>query len=203
MKKIFFFIASLFFIINTLFAQDKASKKETFDNNTFNWEEVAEKKKSATIQDGYLVLNVKKKDDPVVITTRFPLDVEHNFKITTHIVIPKLTKDISIGFVFNWVDENNKSCLMLSENHYALSKSDNIIDSQGKIKLKTGKDVSLVISMESKGEKQIFTLNNVTICETKQKIKSPYFGFTLKTADNSSTIKVDDVVIDQVIDDNN
>jgi hypothetical protein len=199
MNKLFLIIASIILLFNTTNAQDEFRKKETFDNNTFGWDEIVEKKKSAIIQDGFLSLQVKKEKDPIVIATRFPMDVEHNFKITATFLVPKLTDDMWFGLVYNWIDEENYSVFSLQEDRYLVTKSD-VIDSKGKIKLKSGKNQTVTVMMERKGGKIIFNVNNVKVCEVMQKLRSSYFGFYLTAEDGKSQINVDEVFIDQIID---
>ena len=105
MKRIFVLAAAIFLAFNIFSQNEGNARKETFDNNAFRWKEIAGKKKSALIQDGYLVL--KAKNDPIVITTRFPMDVQRNFKITAKILLPEYTKALglpSFGIVFDEPD---------------------------------------------------------------------------------------------------
>jgi len=197
MRNLILILISIVLFSQTTMAQKKI---ENFENNAFNWEDVAEKNKSATIQDGSLKLQVKKNNDPVIITTRFPLDIEYPFKITATFVVPELNNKKMFGFVYNWINEETYSRLELSENRYTVMKG-GIIDSKGKIKLPKGKKQTITVTIENKVGKQIFKVNNVTVCETKQQLKSPYCGFFLISEDGKAQLMINEVVVEQVLDD--
>jgi len=199
MNKIFV-LSVLIFLIDTAFAQNQSQRIENFDNNTFNWEEFAEKKKSALIQEGYLILQNKKKDDVVKISTRFPMQVRKNFKISVKFLIPKLDNENRFGIILNRADEDNYSSFLVKENYFCFTNRDNgssRIEKEGKIKLKDGKNKLVTIDIENKGGKLFFSVNGMTALEIKRELRYPDFGFYLE---GDATIKIDEIIIEQVAD---
>jgi hypothetical protein len=182
-------------------AQDGNTKKETFDDNKWDWNEIAEKKKSVSIQDGYLVLQCKKDEISVVTATRFPLQIRDNFKITYTFLIPALDDKNQFGIIFNWQDEDNYSAVLLKENYYCFVNRENessYVDKKGKIILKKGKNKTVTVVMEKIGSKLIFSVDGMQIYEKTMALKHPYFGFY---SENKSTIKIDEIVIHQIMED--
>ncbi len=200
MKKLIVFTIYIGILTNVLVAQNQSIKKETFDQNTYGWEEKVEKKKSATIKDGYLVLTNKKKEGSIEITTRLPLQVKKRFKVTSKLLIPKLNDENRFGVIFNKIDdENYLAFLVKKENYYLINKENNTttLEKTGKIKLKEGKNQTVTIIFENKGGKLIFVVNGMTAIEVKQDLRYSDFGFY---SEGSGTIKIDEILIEQQID---
>lgn len=200
MKKLIVFTIYIGILTNVLVAQNQSIKKETFDQNTYGWEEKVEKKKSATIKDGYLVLTNKKKEGSIEITTRLPLQVKKRFKVTSKLLIPKLNNENRFGVIFNKIDdENYLAFLVKKENYYLINKENNTttLEKTGKIKLKEGKNQTVTIILENKGGKLIFVVNGMTAIEVKQDLRYSDFGFY---SEGSGTIKIDEILIEQQID---
>lgn len=200
MKKLIVFTIYIGILTNVLVAQNQSIKKETFDQNTYGWEEKVEKKKSATIKDGYLVLTNKKKEGSIEITTRLPLQVKKRFKVTSKLLIPKLNDENRFGVIFNKIDdENYLAFLVKKENYYLINKENNTttLEKTGKIKLKEGKNQTVTIILENKGGKLIFVVNGMTAIEVKQDLRYSDFGFY---SEGSGTIKIDEILIEQQID---
>jgi hypothetical protein len=161
---------------------------------------MAEKKRSALIQEGYLILQNKKKDEAVKITTRFPMQVRKNFKITTKFIIPKLDDTNRFGIILNKADEDNYSLFLLKEGYCCFMNKDNgssRVEKESKIKLKDGKNKPVTVEIENKGGKLIFSVNGMTAFEIKRELRYPDFGFY---SEGDATIKVDEIIIDQVSD---
>lgn len=200
MKKLIVFTIYIGILTNVLVAQNQSIKKETFDQNTYGWEEKVEKKKSATIKDGYLVLTNKKKEGSIEITTRLPLQVKKRFKVTSKLLIPKLNNENRFGVIFNKIDdENYLAFLVKKENYYLINKENNTttLEKTGKIKLKEGKNQTVTIIFENKGGKLVFVVNGMTAIEVKQDLRYSDFGFY---SEGSGTIKIDEILIEQQID---
>lgn len=200
MKKLIVFTIYIGILTNVLVAQNQSIKKETFDQNTYGWEEKVEKKKSATIKDGYLVLTNKKKEGSIEITTRLPLQVKKRFKVTSKLLIPKLNDENRFGVIFNKIDdENYLAFLVKKENYYLINKENNTttLEKTGKIKLKEGKNQTVTIIYENKGGKLVFVVNGMTAIEVKQDLRYSDFGFY---SEGSGTIKIDEILIEQQID---
>lgn len=200
MKKLIVFTIYIGILTNVLVAQNQSIKKETFDQNTYGWEEKVEKKKSATIKDGYLVLTNKKKEGSIEITTRLPLQVKKRFKVTSKLLIPKLNDENRFGVIFNKIDdENYLAFLVKKENYYLINKENNTttLEKTGKIKLKEGKNQTVTIIFENKGGKLVFVVNGMTAIEVKQDLRYSDFGFY---SEGSGTIKIDEILIEQQID---
>jgi len=223
MKRLFFTLATIVLIINTVAGQDDFRKVETFNRNTWKWDEVAEKHKSATIQDGFLVLYVDKlykTKKPLEITTRFPVNVQRNFKITYKVVFPALSQQTStLGIIFNKTDYG-KSVLKISENLFEIVNSDNSgknikTESKIKIPLKGGKDVPVTITIEKKGANLIFSVNGMKIYEAQKELQSSEWGFSLQSGkakggamfmggiigqviSGDAKVMIDEIIIDQV-----
>ena len=100
MKNIIFTVC--IFICAFANAQDKIIVKEDFENNKFQWEEFFEKEYSGNIQDGYYVLQNKKKDYLVRSVTELPINVDKNFKITFKLLVPQLNDEYYFGIIFNY-----------------------------------------------------------------------------------------------------
>lgn len=200
MKKLIVFTIYLGILTNVLVAQNQSIKKETFDQNTYGWEEKVEKKKSAIIKDGYLVLTNKKKEGSIEITTRLPLQVKKRFKVTSKLLIPKLNDENRFGVIFNKIDdENYLAFLVKKDNYYLINKENNTttLEKTGKIKLKDGKNQTVTIILENKGGKLILVVNGMTALEVIQDLRYSDFGFY---SEGAATIKIDEILIEQQID---
>lgn len=200
MKKLIVFTIYIGILTNVLVAQNQSIKKETFDQNTYGWEEKVEKKKSAIIKDGYLVLTNKKKEGSIEITTRLPLQVKKRFKVTSKLLIPKLNDENRFGVIFNKIDdENYLAFLVKKDNYYLINKENNTttLEKTGKIKLKDGKNQTVTIILENKGGKLILVVNGMTALEVIQDLRYSDFGFY---SEGAATIKIDEILIEQQID---
>lgn len=200
MKKLIVFTIYLGILTNVLVAQNQSIKKETFDQNTYGWEEKVEKKKSAIIKDGYLVLTNKKKEGSIEITTRLPLQVKKRFKVTSKLLIPKLNDENRFGVIFNKIDDENYLAFLVKKDNYYLIKKENnttTLEKTGKIKLKDGKNQTVTIILENKGGKLILVVNGMTALEVIQDLRYSDFGFY---SEGAATIKIDEILIEQQID---
>jgi hypothetical protein len=195
MKSIIFTVCVFFCVFAN--AQDKIVVKEDFDNNRLQWEEFFEKEYSGSVQDGYYVLQNKKKDYLVRSVTELPIDIDKNFKITFKFLIPNLNDEYYFGIIFNYEDENNYSNFLVSEKKYKIWNRVNGINSlsrQNSIILKSGKNREVLIEMEKKGDKLFFRVDNMDAATVTKKLHFNTFGFQVE---NANTIKVDEVIIEQ------
>jgi hypothetical protein len=184
-------------VVFNVSAQDEmeTGKKETFDKNAFRWQEIAEKKKSAIIQDGYLVMTSKKKGDPIICTTRFPMDVTQNFKVTAKIFVPEFKKSMGVGVIFNYINDDGFIFLIGGTGGYALTTDGGT--KSGITVIKDGKNLEFIFVVEKRGGKLTFSVNNMEICDVKTELESPVWGFIALNNKGSSLIKVDEVTIEQ------
>ena len=195
MKNIIFTVC--IFICAFANAQDKIIVKEDFENNKFQWEEFFEKEYSGNIQDGYYILQNKKKDYFVHSVTELPINIDENFKITFKLLVPKLNDEYYFGIIFNYEDENNYSNFLVSEKKFKIwnrVNGTNSLSRQNSIILKSGKNREVVIEMEKKGDKLIFRVDNMDAVSITKKLNFNTFGFQVE---NANTIKVDEIIIEQ------
>ena len=195
MKNIIFTVC--IFICAFANAQDKIIVKEDFENNKFQWEEFFEKEYSGNIQDGYYVLQNKKKDYLVRSVTELPINVDKNFKITFKLLVPQLNDEYYFGIIFNYEDENNYSSFLVSEKKFKIwnrVNGTNSLSRRNSIILKSGKNREVIIEMEKKGNKLTFRVDNMDAVSITKKLNFNAFGFQVE---NANTIKVDEVIIEQ------
>jgi hypothetical protein len=194
MKNTAFLLVCLAVIVN---AKAQRVVTETFDNNKFQWEEFFEKTHSGSIADGYYILQ-NKEEGFVRCVTELPIDVERNFKITFKFLVPKINDEYHFGIIFNYEDENNYSNFLVQEKKYKMwNKKDGTfsLSRQSGIILKSGKNKEVVIAMEKKGTKLIFTVDNMEAVSITKKLNFNTFGFQVE---NANTIKIDEVSFEQI-----
>jgi hypothetical protein len=179
-------------------AQDKIVVKEDFDSNRFQWEEFFEKEYSGSVQDGYYILQNKKDGYIVRSITELPINIDGNFKISFKFLVPKLNDSYYFGIIFNYEDENNYSNFVVSEKKFKMFNLTNGIISLSRkndIILKSGKNREVVIELEKKGPKLIFRVDNLDAIQVTKNLEFNTFGFQVE---NENTIKVDEVIIEQL-----
>jgi len=192
MKKILVSAIAIFIAFN-VFSNEENIIKETFDKNVFKWEEYTDKKLGTVIiQNGYLTLNAKK--SILSPKTRFPIDINRDFKVTYKFVVPVLDNKSSFGLSFSATDEQ-QGVFMVSKGSYALTYRG--ITKNGKLPLKGGKDQTGILSMEKRGNTLIFSVNGMTACEIKEELQSPRFGVVLHSPLGKTTLLVDEIIINQ------
>lgn len=195
MKRILFFI---FFLAAAtgINAQDKILIKEQFENNRLGWDESFEKDFSCSLNDGFLELQSKKDELSVTNVTELPISLNGNFKITSHILVPRLNDKYFFGIIFNYNDENNYNSFVVSEKRFRLYNRTNGIDNLSRhnsIILNAGKDKLVMIEMEKRGDKLTFNVDNMEVLKITKKLDYSTFGFIVRGA---STIKVMSVDIE-------
>ena len=197
MKKVLILIASVVFCNYTTTAQKIV---ETFDSNTFGWNEHSNKKGSANIEDGYLKLNAKKKC-MVASTATLPINVDTPFKITAKLFDPGYQRtDAYYMFVYDVEEGRNNSVFVIGFNSWALSEVGNkrTIKNSGKLKSSATKDKTIIFTMESNFKQRIFKINDVIICEIEgDPLTSSKCGFLLRSSDSwASELWIDEIVIE-------
>ena len=196
MRKMIFLICVL--ATTLVHAQEKIVVKETFESNKFRWDEFFEKEYSGSIQDGCYVLQNKKDGYYVQTVTELPINVDNNFKVTFKFLIPKLDDKYYFGIIFNYEDENNYSNFLVSEKKFKISnriKGVNSVSRQGGIILQSGKNKEVTIEIQKKGKKLLFSVDNVEAVDITKKLDFSAFGFQVE---NANTIKVTEVLIEQI-----
>jgi len=197
MKKIFFMIC----VLTSTFvnAQEQIVVKETFESNKFRWDEFFEKEYSGCILEGSYVLQNKKNGSFAQSVTELPINIDDNFKITFKFLIPKLDDNYYFGIIFNYEDENNYSNFLVSEKKFKILNKVNEVYSvsrQGGIILKSGKNKEVIIVIEKKGKRLIFDVDNMEVVTITKKLDFNAFGFQVE---NANTIKVTEVLIEQLL----
>ena len=197
MKKIIFIIC----VLTSTFvnAQEQIVVKETFESNKLRWDEFFEKEYSGSIQDGAYVLQNKKDGNLIYSVTDFPIYIDNNFKITFKFLIPRLDNRYYFGIIFNYEDENNYSNFLVSEKKFKIFNKVNGVNSisrQGEIILKSGKNKEVIIVIEKKGKRLIFNVDNMEAVTTTKRLDFNAFGFQVE---NANTIKVTEVLIEQLL----
>jgi hypothetical protein len=198
MKKIFFLACALTAAFTFFNAQEKMVVKETFDSNRFQWDEFYEKEYSGSIQDGYFVLQNKRAGFLVRSVAELPINIDNNFKVTFKFLVPQLNDKYYFGIIFDYKDENNYSNFLVTERKFKMEnreKGTNSLSRQNALILKSGKNKVVIIELEKKGKKLIFRVDNMEAVTITQTLNFGAFGFLVEDA---NTIKVDEVVIEQI-----
>ncbi len=196
MKKILFLALSA--ISLTLFAQNKMTISDPFDNGKFQWDEYFDKNKTAGIMDGYLILENETEGNAHAVAD-LPIDIERNFNIKIKFLIPKIKDDKYFGVVFDYEDENNYTKFVIAENKYKICNVKNgtmSVARQGVLILKSGKEKEVNFEINKKGTKLTFIIDNMDVVTFSRKLNSGIFGFTVE---GSYKIMVDEITIEQFI----
>lgn len=199
MKKILLILS---IIPSILFAQEKITITDLFDDDKYQWEESYEDNATAIIMDGYYEIDGKK--DSLIVQTDLPFNGELNYNLSAKILVPKFGDKTVFGLVFNYETKDSYYILKLSEmkfkalkkternSKYSEIKSDEII-------LKTGKDKEVLIELKKMGKKMKFTVDNMeiaTIPFTPEDNKyTSSIGFFVG---KSTKIKVDEIKVEQI-----
>lgn len=135
----------------SVFAQDI---EERFDGSSgLEWKEYADKKTSAMIQDGCMVLTPKKK--MAVTQTSVPIDVNADFTIEAELFFPKYRPSSVFGIAFP-----NDKTLMLVRGEVAI-----MYRSTQRVKVGKGENITARISLKRIGAGCTVELNGMTIGE--------------------------------------
>lgn len=199
MKKIILLIC--FSIPLFTVAQSKRIIKETFDNNKFRWDERYEKDYSTSIEDGFFILKSEKEPFLLPAVGELPINIEENFKITFKLIIPKLNNEYYFGIIFNYDDDNNFDSFLVKEKKYHFFyMSGGILNPSRNsgIILNSGKNKEVLIELEKKGSKLIFSVDHMEAASITRPLKNNTFGFLVE---NKNIIKVDEVAIELISND--
>lgn len=175
---------------------------DEFDgSSTIDWEEYVEKEASSLIKEGYLELKSMNKEQPATTTADLPLFIDHDFKITCDLVVPRLNKEDRFGIIFDMDEAFNKCLFLLREGIFECHLFNGGQEQNGgevrRIKLKGGRDRAVQVVLERKGDKYIFSADNMKIIEFRRAVGSPVFGFYVE---NNATLRVKQVIIEQEYD---
>ncbi|MDR3287039.1 MAG: hypothetical protein LBT27_06325 [Prevotellaceae bacterium] len=171
---------------------------ETFDDKvSLDWQEYADKKASALIQNGFLELQCKEKGKAATVQVELPISVEHDFKLYSKIMVHKINDENRFGIIID-MDENFNKCLFLLKESlfscHIYNDGKMVSGDERPIKLKGGKNQVVDIILERRGNKYIFYMNNMKIYEFRRNLTSPVFGFY---TENESSISIDEFKMEQ------
>ena len=198
MKKLILFLSALFWIATTS-AQEKRIIKDNFETNKYQWDEFYESSATASIQDGYLLL---KNEDKTMLRSvvELPITTDKNFKLSFKMNVKKLNADSWFGIVYNYEDENNFSCFIVQEKKFTIIHKVNGVSSvsrKGTIILKSGKEKDVNVEMEKKGNKIIFSVDNMEVISITKGIVNTTFGCCVL---GENTLKINELIIEQIVD---
>lgn len=215
MKRLSFLLIAAWLI--PFLAKAQINITETFNSDDrlrFDWEEYADKKGSALVMDGQLVLTCKDKNSARMVYVNLPLNVETDFKISSTLIVEKINEENVFGISID-NDDFKKIGFFMAENYLFVGYYDNSVEHWGEsdestrdyrilngerkiIKLKSGKNQIVKTVLEKKGKKLIFTVNNMKVYEKPYKttdfLVAPYLGFITT---GNSVLKIDEVKIEQ------
>lgn len=197
MKKHILFLATMF-CLTTTFAQEKQVIKETFETNKYQWDEFYENSCTASIQDGYLLLENGNKT-MLRSVVELPINIDRNFKISFNINVKKVSDDDWFGIVYNYEDENNFCYFLIQEKKFTIINKVNSVSSvsrKGNIILKSEKEKDVNIDMEKKGNKIIFSVDNMEVISITKNFVNNTIGCCVL---GENTIKVNELVIEQTL----
>lgn len=199
MKKILLILS---IIPSILFAQEKITITDFFDDDKYQWEESYEDDATAIILDGYYEIDGKK--DSLIVQTDLPFNGELNYNLSAKILVPKLGDKTVFGLVFNYETKDSYYILKLSEMKFKALKKTERSPKYSEIKsdeiiLKAGKDKEVLIELKKTGRKMKFIVDNMeiaTIPFTPEDNKyTSSIGFFVG---KSTKIKVDEVKVEQI-----
>ena len=109
----------LFACLIPLCTKAQINIKETFNSDDklrLDWEEYADRRGSALVMDGQLVLTCKEKDHARMVFVNLPINVEKDFKISSSIIVKQINDDNWFGIS---IDDNEfiKLGFFMSENY--------------------------------------------------------------------------------------
>lgn len=183
-----------------LFAQDKIVITDSFETSKYQWSEEYEGDKIATISDGYYNIENKSQEHFIAITD-FPFEGDHNFKVSTKVLIPKFGKKNEFGIVFDYDDDKNFSALILSDMKFRVCNFIGGIEysvvKKGGIILKAEKGKLVSIEFKKVGKKITFLVDNMEIGTISRKTSSnsSTIGFYIGS---DTKLMVDEIEIEQV-----
>lgn len=177
------------------------------------------------VEEGVYVLQNKKKYPPFAKSvTNLPLDPQENFKYKVTLIIPKLTKSYYFGIVWGHKDYTELArkqfngdaviqsygfgAFMVSEGMYKIcggfetERTDYKLPlvglakvEDGRVVLRSGQNREVVLEMEKKGNKLIFSVDNMEVATLQEDVPSRSFGFIVE---GKNIIKVKEVAIEQL-----
>lgn len=182
-----FFIAALICVL-TANAQNKIV--EDFESGAkLQWKEFADKSGAVIVKEGVLDLESRKKTKIVKTSAKLPIFGSYDFKITTKLIIPKFNKLTGLDIMlFSVGGDSFNVGLMPNKIYYTAEGKVNF----NKIKLPKGKDKTMEVVIEARGNDFIVSVNNVELLQTQKKVNPNSILF-----DTNSHIKIDEIIIEQ------
>ncbi len=210
MKRIYFILTALCICI---FASAQSMKVETFDKNTWNWTEGADKFQSVSIEDGYLVIQNLKKNKKATpyqqlakSYAKLPLRPNESFKLTIKYLVANyyttaywiffntskqcLEEDVELFESYVLAAFGSWWTLVLNEGQKQEGKL------PGKVKAKGEYPMEFVLRKQ--GRISTIELNGIQLYEGELKMTNSCIGFQVPLiAAKNSYIKIDEVIIEQ------
>lgn len=152
----------------------QTSIKEVFDGSSvLEWSEYSDKKSSALIQDGCMML-IPEKKSYVKTKAIFPIDTDYDFTIEAELFFPRLTMDTGFGLEFN-----DESFVEIWGWQQAIIKTPDGNTVKQRIKLELGKNATVILGLKRTATGCSVTLNNMSIGEIpiRESLTSPQIAF--------------------------
>ena len=195
MKRIF---VLAFVLLCTVVVSAQIRIVDNFDGATaLDLNEHADKDVSALVKMGVLDLEVHKEGFYVFCSSDLPILLEHDFKITIKLIVPKIDEKNQFGILFDMDEDFNRLAFVFQEDKFIACPYNRgrFMDEMGeelKIKLPKARNKNMEVVIERKGGKIIVSYDNMEVLRWKRQLNSPYLGFV-----TSSHLKVDEVIIEQ------
>ena len=214
MKRIYFILSAL---CVCLLASAQSKKVEPFDRNTWHWTEHADQYQYVAVEDGNLVISNLKKNkkysdyqNMAKSFAKLPLRPQDNFKLTIKYSVA--------NYYITWYQilfNTSKQCLedyeesgQFDTNMLLMMGPDWVLgidDGSGKApsgrlpgKVKAKGEYPMEFVLEKKHKKVSIEVNGIELFEGECEISNPCIGFwTSFTSKGYSTIKIDEIIIEQ------
>lgn len=153
----------------------------TFEDGRLDWNEYAEKNKSALIKGNCMYLTCRKENESALSVARLPMSPRDNFYLMYGMTVPKLDNKHLCGVIFNYQDEDNYNGVFFDDKKfYYISRENGVTytEKKGDVKFKSKKNVPIVVVLTHVGNKLNVNVNNMDIYErTNVKLRHPFCGF--------------------------
>ncbi|MDE7166727.1 MAG: hypothetical protein K2O17_06835 [Bacteroidaceae bacterium] len=170
----------------------------TFEDGRLDWNEYAEKNKSALIKGNYMLLTCRKENESALSVARLPISPRDNFALAYSMLVPKLDNAHLFGVIFNYQDEDNYNGVFFdNKKFYYISRENGATytEKKGDVKFKSKKNVPVIVVLAHIGNKLYVNLNNMDIYErTDVKLRHPFCGFYTS---GKSSLAAGDIVVKQ------
>lgn len=126
-----------------------------------------------------------------------PIDVDRNFELSFDFKAD-IKNDYWFGIIFNYEDASNFSCFIVQEKRFRLINKVNGVSSisrRNDIILKKGRDKEVKISMNKKGRKLAFVVDEMDVITITKDLNSNVFGCIVV---GKNSIELTEVVMEQI-----